>query len=101
MYQINQFPITMTANGASVEWAYSGDNGAMQISGDFGGGTLTLETRLKGTMNFMGDPNFILTDVDIKYFENFVPGGSFYRFVLTGATNPNILIEAIQSYGGQ
>lgn len=81
---------TLEADG-STPWLTVRSEGAhMSLQGDFGGGTVTVEQRIKGaTYDLLDSGTAITSAVAVDQQLNVRPGDTL-RFTLAGATAPSL-----------
>jgi hypothetical protein len=88
---------TLSADGSTAWFSASGPDRVNQhmlrAHGDFGGGTLTVETRLNGVAAADG-----VTDPDISWTTDnarliLLGENDELRFTLTGSTDPDLLVS--------
>lgn len=82
---------TLTADGPTDEFTAQG-NFRIEVDGDFGGGTFTVQEKIDGIFKSMPG-----TEKTLAFSEAFdlLGVGGIFRFNLSGSTSPNLNTTAI------
>jgi len=84
MGQIPEGSFTDILDGETTDFfSYNGTKGTIEVWGDFGSGTLDLQYSVGGEV-WVIDPNFALTEPNIRFVHREVPLGTKFRFVASG-----------------